>query len=398
MSDAAGRQELINIPITAQDSLDAALRIQVEKRIKAESVSSSNYTSTIERLRDSTLHFTSKIDAAQNDGGSGGGGRGRGRDNDLSKEELVSMIKYLSKQVEDTWRSLNPAGDKVDSELNIAKLQGTKMQLTQKNIDWKRRAGLHNKYVWSLEDEKSINISKIQDETNGAKLRLDILNLMNENEQFETEGKPEFLPMPPLVPFAWKGHEDETKNGSHHQDNADFHSRSRKDQSIQLPDPRNSELKESINLPGIGRSNSELKESIVSAGESAEVCVHADELNIHDVLSGRGHTVIFQSGNIYFRKLINILRNEYVALNNANEKKHFAKEIHDHIRSMDPPGRFLKKKSPGDPYVDIGVRLAIRKTSQALREGAPEIRELIDSGAIKVKIVTKVSSNDYINA
>ena len=151
MSDG---QELINIPITtAQDSsLDAALRIQVEKRIKAESVSSSNYTSTIKRLRDSTLHFTSKIDAAQSDGS----GRG-GRDNDLSKEELVFMIKYLSKQVEDTWRSLNPAGDKVDSELNIAKLQGTKMQLTQKNIDWKIRAGLHKKYV-SLVDDKSINI------------------------------------------------------------------------------------------------------------------------------------------------------------------------------------------------------------------------------------------------
>ena len=238
---------------------------------------------------------------------------------------------------------------------------------------------------------------------------------MNENEQFETEGKPE---LPPLVPSVWKDHEDKP-NGSHH-DNADFH-RSRKDQSIQLPDPpgvgRNSELKESINPPGVGRNSklkesinppagvgrtSDLRESINSTGsaciyddESAEVCVHADELNIHDVLSGRGHTVIFQSGNIYFRKLINIVRNEYVAVNNANEKKHFTKEIHDHIRSMDPPGRFLKKKSPGDPYVDIGVRLAIRKTSQALREGAPEIRKLIDSGVLKVKIVTKVSSNEY---
>ena len=85
-----------------------------------------------------------------------------------------------------------------------------------------------------------------------------------------------------------------------------------------------------------------------------------------------------------------MVRHEYVATPRA-DKKHFAKLVHAHIRSLDPPGRFLKRASEDEPYIDIGVTNAINKTSQALREGKPQIDKKIKSGEIVVKKLGKVS-------
>lgn len=47
--------------------------------------------------------------------------------------------------------------------------------------------------------------------------------------------------------------------------------------------------------------------------------------------------------------------------------------IYDEIRSMDPPGRFLKQDPATKLWSDIGKKKALDKTRQALREGAPEM-------------------------
>ena len=73
------------------------------------------------------------------------------------------------------------------------------------------------------------------------------------------------------------------------------------------------------------------------------------------------------------------------------DKPRFAKLVHDHMRSLNPPARFLKRASDNDPYIDIGIRLAIKKTSQSLREGAPEILKKIETGKIMVKVYEKAS-------
>ncbi|KAL3786936.1 hypothetical protein HJC23_013271 [Cyclotella cryptica] len=55
--------------------------------------------------------------------------------------------------------------------------------------------------------------------------------------------------------------------------------------------------------------------------------------------------------------------------------------IYDEIRSMNPPGRFLKQDPNTKLWSDIGKKKALDKTRQALREGAPEmLKELGDDG------------------
>jgi len=57
-----------------------------------------------------------------------------------------------------------------------------------------------------------------------------------------------------------------------------------------------------------------------------------------------------------------------------------AGEIVDKIRGLDPPGRFLKKDRDSGYWLDIGDNRAKEKTSQALREGAPLIRQKLKEG------------------
>ena len=92
----------------------------------------------------------------------------------------------------------------------------------------------------------------------------------------------------------------------------------------------------------------------------------------HDVLSGRGNFVNFHVGNEHFRSLVKKHKIAYVACPKP-EKGRFSKVIVDEIRSMDPPGRFLKQDPATKLWKDIGDKKSLDKTRQALREGAPEL-------------------------
>ena len=85
--------------------------------------------------------------------------------------------------------------------------------------------------------------------------------------------------------------------------------------------------------------------------------------------------------------MVSALRNEYVATPKP-DKSYFARVVVKHIRSLDPPGRFLKRASDKDLYIDVGEKLACQKTSQALREGKPGIERKIKSGEL---IIAEVS-------
>ena len=56
------------------------------------------------------------------------------------------------------------------------------------------------------------------------------------------------------------------------------------------------------------------------------------------------------------------------------QKMLLSRSIVHAVRSQGPPGRFLQKDSKSDRWYDIGDQRAQEKTSQALREGAPELR------------------------
>lgn len=103
---------------------------------------------------------------------------------------------------------------------------------------------------------------------------------------------------------------------------------------------------------------------------------HTNINNPHanDVLCGRGGLSNSHVGNISWRKLISENQQEYLTLS-KRDKSYLSRKIVNSIRNENPPGRFLKKNTKTGLWCDIGDKDAHRKTSQALREGAPERRQ-----------------------
>ena len=59
------------------------------------------------------------------------------------------------------------------------------------------------------------------------------------------------------------------------------------------------------------------------------------------------------------------------------QKQLLSRSIVHAVRSQNPPGRFLQRDPHTDLWFDVGDARATEKTSQALREGAPKLREKI---------------------
>jgi hypothetical protein len=91
----------------------------------------------------------------------------------------------------------------------------------------------------------------------------------------------------------------------------------------------------------------------------------------HDVLCGRGGATNVHAGNIYFRSLINKFRGQYL-LSRKIDKPHISRSIVSKVRARQ--GRFLKKNEEKGTWYEIGDDLAREKTSQALRQKAPDFR------------------------
>lgn len=119
------------------------------------------------------------------------------------------------------------------------------------------------------------------------------------------------------------------------------------------------------------------------------------EISQNDVLCGRGGLTNHHPGNVFFRRLVRMKQESYL-MASKREKAGVAKEIVESIRNLSPKGRFLKKdpQNPGH-WIEIGDRKAREKTSQALREGAPELREGLQSTEQKesTKSKQKIGSN-----
>jgi hypothetical protein len=98
----------------------------------------------------------------------------------------------------------------------------------------------------------------------------------------------------------------------------------------------------------------------------------------NDVLSGRGGGINSHPGNKTFRDWVRERKEAYNLAITKAEKAEIAHEVINLVRSLNPPGRFLQR----DPnsvtgyswWVEVDSNRALAKTSQALREGAPQIR------------------------
>lgn len=94
----------------------------------------------------------------------------------------------------------------------------------------------------------------------------------------------------------------------------------------------------------------------------------------NDVLSGRGGGTNVHPGNRNFRDLINLHRRAYLKAR-KNDKPAISRAI---VRSVrEAIGRFLKKDEKSGLWFEIGDDAAREKTSQALRQRAPEMRKLL---------------------
>lgn len=98
----------------------------------------------------------------------------------------------------------------------------------------------------------------------------------------------------------------------------------------------------------------------------------------HDVLSGRGGGINMHAGNKVFREWVAERKEEYNLAPNKMEKTRVALEVIDRVKQQNPPGRFLTRdlttSSSVNWWVEVDEARALAKTSQALREGAPQIR------------------------
>lgn len=92
-------------------------------------------------------------------------------------------------------------------------------------------------------------------------------------------------------------------------------------------------------------------------------------ITCEDILSGRG-VALMHPGNVFFRQIVKQKQLEYID-GRRHEKQSIVDWILHTIRSRG--GRFCKRY--GEAYWEVlDDEIARRKTSQALREGAPELR------------------------
>lgn len=93
----------------------------------------------------------------------------------------------------------------------------------------------------------------------------------------------------------------------------------------------------------------------------------------NDVMYGRGGGTNHHPGNKRYRKMVESRKVKYVNSKRL-DKPLVALEIIREWRAQLPPGRFLKHNDKTGNWDDVGDKKAREKTSQALREKAPQIR------------------------
>jgi len=114
-------------------------------------------------------------------------------------------------------------------------------------------------------------------------------------------------------------------------------------------------------------------ETVATTLQGSDDRASQSNISVNDVLCGRGGLTNHHPGNVFFRKMVRHRQEQYLRAS-KRDKASVARDIVDTIRQLIPPGRFLKKGT-SKQWTEIGDRKAREKTSQALREGAPELRE-----------------------
>jgi hypothetical protein len=96
------------------------------------------------------------------------------------------------------------------------------------------------------------------------------------------------------------------------------------------------------------------------------------------ISTGRGGGINSHAGNKTFRDWVRERKEAYNLAPSKADKAVVANEVVALVKALDPPGRFLQRdpnsSSNASSWIEVDETRALAKTSQALREGAPEIR------------------------
>ena len=107
------------------------------------------------------------------------------------------------------------------------------------------------------------------------------------------------------------------------------------------------------------------------------------------------------SGNVQFREWVKVRKNDYNLASSKVEKARVAQEVIALVRQQDPPGRFLQKDPSsgvgGQWWVELDEERVVAKTSQALREGAPQIRAAAQQRDIRFGGKTRLGRKNGAN-
>jgi len=119
--------------------------------------------------------------------------------------------------------------------------------------------------------------------------------------------------------------------------------------------------------------------------------------NPQDVLCGRGGGINSHEGNKTFRGWVNERKSDYNLARNKREKIGVAMQVVRQVQTQTPiPGRFLQRdpsiaaSSNGLWWVEVDEARALAKTTQALREGAPKIREALQNQEGSPRLAPKI--------
>jgi hypothetical protein len=117
----------------------------------------------------------------------------------------------------------------------------------------------------------------------------------------------------------------------------------------------------------------------------------------HFVLCGRGERTNRHAGNKTFRRLVDINRSLY---HSSDRKKRglIATSIVQAIYCQDPTGTFVHEDKKSGLWIDVGMKQAIKKTRQALRENAPEKKKEGNNGKPEhedAQSETETDGNEY---
>jgi hypothetical protein len=141
--------------------------------------------------------------------------------------------------------------------------------------------------------------------------------------------------------------------------------------SINSADAETNEPAESPKSSAPAAEPAKKRATSIEAAKATDPSKGMEEVSEHDVLCGRGGATNVHPGNRYFRSLINKFRDQYLRSRKI-DKPHISRAIVTEIRNRN--GRFLKKDEKLGLWFEIGDDLAREKTSQALRQRAPDHR------------------------